>query len=352
MAEQAAMLRQWLLLKTLSARRHGATLRELAAEMHVCEKTVRRDLETLVAIGFPVAETLAQFGRKQWHLDADRVLPGMAFTFDEALAFYLGRHLLEPLAGTPIWEAAQRGLKKVRASLSRTSLEYIEKFAGMFRQTSFGRHDYSTKAEVIDQLMVGIEDCRAVFITYQSLRATEPVTYDVYPYGLAYHRGSLYLVGRNPQRERVCHWKVDRIEKADVEEFRFQRPEDFDLQQHLAGSFGIYHGDGDASVCVRVRFSPVVARYVEESQWHASQRLTKEHDGSLLAEFCLDNTEEIQRWIMSFGQHAVVLAPEPLRQQILAELQLLMVAYGPATTSCSSSSSHTRAAPARRKRPR
>lgn len=349
MAEQASLLRQWLLLKTLSARRHGATLRELAAEMQVCEKTIRRDLETFLAAGFPVVETLAQFGRKQWHLDTDRVPPGMAFTFDEALAFYLGRHLLEPLAGTPIWDAAQRGLKKVRASLSESALSYIEKFADIFRQTSFGRHDYSKKAEVIDRLMVGIEDRRATFITYQSLRATEPVSYDVYPYGLAYHRGSLYLVGRNPQRERVCHWKVDRIEKADVEEIRFQRPEDFDLQRHLAGSFGIYHGDGDASVCVRVRFSPAVARYVEESQWHASQRLNKERDGGLLVEFCLDNTEEIKRWVMSFGQHAVVLAPEKLRQEILAELQSLLAAYGAVT---SESSSRTRAAPVRGKRPR
>jgi proteasome accessory factor B len=328
MAQQDALLRQWLLLKTLAARRHGATLKEMAEEMQVSEKTIHRDLQTFLTAGFPLLETTTEFGRKQWHLDADKIQPGMAFTFDEALAFYLGRHLLEPLAGTPVWEAAQRGLKKVRASLSESALQYIGKFADMVRQTSFGRHDYSTKAEVIDRLMVGIEDCRAVFITYQSLRATEPVTYDVYPYGLAYHRGSLYLVGRNPQREQVCHWKVDRIERAEIDEFRFQRPADFELQEHLASSFGIYHGDGAAEVRIRVRFSSAVARYVEESQWHSSQRLTKERDGSLLAEFCLDNTEEIKRWVMSFGPHAVVVEPETLRREILAELQSLLAAYG------------------------
>jgi predicted DNA-binding transcriptional regulator YafY len=294
----------------------------------VSEKTIRRDLETFLVAGFPISETLGEFGRKKWHLDADKVQPGIAFAFDEALALYLGRHLLEPLAGTPFWEAAQRAFKKVRASLSDAALKHVEKFTDMFRRTSVGRHDYSKKTEVIDRLMIGIEDRRAVFITYQSLRATEPVTYDIYPYGLAYHRGSLYLVGRNPRREQVCHWKVDRIEKAEIEDFRFQRPEDFDLDQHLAGSFGIYHGDGDASICVRVRFSPAVARYVGESQWHASQRLTMERDAGLLAEFHLDETEEIKRWIMSFGQQAVVLEPAKLRQEILAELQLLVVAYG------------------------
>ena len=327
MADQAALLRQWLLLKTLSARRLGVTLKELAAEMQVCEKTIRRDLETFMAAGFPVAETSVEFGRKRWHLDVDKFTPGMTFAFDEALAFYLGRHLLEPLAGTPFWEAAQRGFKKIRASLGETALRYVEKFGDVFRQTSLGRHDYSGKAEIIEQLMLGIEDCRAVFITYQSMRATEPVTYDVYPYGLAYHRGSLYLVGRNPQREQVCHWKVDRIEKADVDEFRFQRPAGFDLQKHLAGSFGIYHTDGEAEVRIRVRFSPAVARYVRESQWHASQKLTKQRDGSLLAEFHLDDTAEIKSWIMSFGRYAVVLEPEQLRHEITTDLQSLLESY-------------------------
>ena len=51
----------------------------------------------------------------------------------------------------------------------------------MFHQTMVGAGDYSKKADVIDELMVGIEDRRAVFITYQSLQATEAVTYDIYP---------------------------------------------------------------------------------------------------------------------------------------------------------------------------
>ena len=57
-----------------------------------------------------------------------------------------------------------------------------------------------------------------------------------------------------------------------------------------------------------------MSRYVQESQWHASQKLTKQRDGSLLAEFHLDDTVEIKSWIMSFGRNAVVLEPEQLRK--------------------------------------
>jgi predicted DNA-binding transcriptional regulator YafY len=140
-----------------------------------------------------------------------------------------------------------------------------------------------------------------------------------------HHRGSLYLIGHAPEHDAIRHWKVDRIEEARLEELRFNRPEGFDLQTHFAKSFGVFHSDGD--VHVKVRFSPTVARYVQESKWHASQTLTVEKDGSVLAEFDLGNTEEIMRWIMSFGRHAEVLEPEELRGSIQAELETLVATY-------------------------
>lgn len=210
------------------------------------------------------------------------------------------------------------------------ALKYVDRFAGLFHQTTVGVSDYSKKADLIDQLTIGIEDCRAVFLTYQSLQATEPVTYDVYPYGLVYHRDTLYLVGWAPRHEEIRHWRVDRIETAEVDKFPFQRPDDFDLKEHLAKSFGVYQGRGE--IHVKVRFSPQVARYVQEKTWHTTQRLKAQTDGSLLAEFDLDGTEEIKRWILGFGRHAEVLEPKELREELMEELRSLLSRYGSVTS--------------------
>jgi len=48
---------------------------------------------------------------------------------------------------------------------------------------------------------------------------------------------------------------------------------------------------------------------------------------SLLAEFRLLTTEEIKRWILSFGKHAVVLEPEELRAEIVGELDAVRELY-------------------------
>ena len=325
MRGDSPLVRQWTLLRLLCSRPSGVTVRELMAELGVSEKTVRRDLEMFRKLGFPCQEQVGDYGRKAWRVQPAAETPGLSFTFDEAIALYLGRRLMEPLAGTVFWDAAQRAFRKVRAVLSAQALKYLDKFAGVFHQSLVGASDYSRKGELVDQLVMAMEDRRITHITYQSLQATEPVTYDVYPYGLVHHRGSLYLVGWAPRRGRIQHWKIDRIEDVEVTSLQFQRPEGFELRKHLAKSFGVFQGEGE--VHVKVRFSATVARYVQEGRWHPSQKLTRQKDGSLLAEFDLSTTEEIKHWLLSFGQHAEVLAPPELRQEIAREVEALAEMY-------------------------
>jgi predicted DNA-binding transcriptional regulator YafY len=53
---EAALKRQWQLLRVLSARRDGSRVTELAEELEVAESTVRRDLQVLLEAGFPLTD--------------------------------------------------------------------------------------------------------------------------------------------------------------------------------------------------------------------------------------------------------------------------------------------------------
>lgn len=330
MADHPPLVRQWILLKHLAARRLGATVQELAQELRVSEKTIRRDLQVFQQAGFPLEETLGPHSRKSWTIRPGNGQPELSFHFDEALALYLGRRFLEPLAGTLLWDAAQSAFQKIRACLGKTALAYLEQMAAHLHHTSVGAGDYSRQSEQVDQLMQAIEDRRATHIVYRSQRATEPVTYEIHPYGIIYHRGSMYLVAWSRDHHEVRHFKVDRVQEVEVSPFPFVLPDGFDLKKHLAGSFGVFHGTGQATV--RVRFSADVARYVQESTWHASQKLSPQRDGSLLAEFQLSSTEEIKRWLLSFGRHAVVLEPPALVREMREELLETATRYTPPTT--------------------
>jgi len=328
MSGSAPLIRQWLILRMLASRRYGVTLREIAEAMEVNEKTIRRDLATFHSVGFPIDEEVGRHGRKTWRLHLHtNDQPPLGFAFDEALALYLGRRYLEPLAGTMLWEAAQNAFRKVEVCLGPAARKYLDQMASALHVTSPGASDYTNKSEILDALQQGIEERKTTHIVYQSARATESVTYEISPYGLVIHRDSLYLVAESRDHGEVRHFKVDRIEEAEVSKFPFRLPEDFDLQKHLAGSFGIY--DGRESITVKIRFSPTVARYVKESRWHPSQQLKSERDGCLLATFELSSTEEIKSWALSFGQHAEVLEPGELRAEMIDELETSLQKYHP-----------------------
>jgi len=325
MQDEPSLIRQLLLLRALSSRRFGMSVSEMAREMGVAGKTIRRDLKRFQKIGVPLLETDGERGKKTWRLVEHGRLPSLTLTYDEAVVLVLGRRLLEPMVGTQFWQAAHGAIRKIRATLGEQALQYLDQFPRLFHWTSAGVADYADKAEIIDDLTIAIEDSKSVCITYQSQRATEPATRDVHPYVFTWHNGSLYLIAFAPDHDQVRHYKVNRIEAVEIGSFQFQKPRNFDVEAHLAGAFGIYEGDED--VTVMIKFLPAAARYILESRWHASQVLTRQRDGSLLARFQLSSTVEIKGWVLSFGGNAVVLEPESLRTEIAAELAQLLKTY-------------------------
>ncbi|WP_425617511.1 helix-turn-helix transcriptional regulator [Anatilimnocola sp. NA78] len=327
MSDLPTIHRHWILLRILTARRHGATLRELAEEGGVSQKTIQRDLEMLKQLGFDLRDTVADHGRKHWKLADSGGLLQLKLTTEEAAAIYLGRQFLEPLAGTLFFQGAQSAFHKIKATLGDAPLRHLEKLAAAFYCKTHGMADYSDKGQFIDDLERAIEDHKLTVITYHSLRSTEPVThYDVHPYSLVWHKRALYLLAWSCDHSAIRTFKIDRLSAVDVQPLAFQRPANFDAATFLAGSLGIFQGDGPLQT-VLVRFSAQVARNVSETTHHSSQQLTPQPDGTLLAQFELASLEELQSWLLSFGPHVEVLEPEFLRKNMVASLRETLLHY-------------------------
>ena len=68
---------------------------------------------------------------------------------------------------------------------------------------------------------------------------------------------------------------------------------------------------------VKLRFLPKVAENVTEVQWHKTQKVTRNNDGSATVEFRVDGLGEISWWTLGYGDQVQVLAPDALRKRIL-----------------------------------
>ncbi|MEZ6128327.1 MAG: WYL domain-containing transcriptional regulator [Planctomycetaceae bacterium] len=318
------LIRQWKILQALEASRRGCTVAELLDEHEVSDKTIRRDLDSLQAV-FPITTSTGDKGLKRWTMQPLSELLGFCLT--DLISIHMGRQFLEPLAGTPFWEGFHKVLIKVRGAVGDAGLHYVEKLSHAVAATTVGVSDYSTRGELIDRLMTAIEDHRIALIVYQSMQSTEPVEQEVYPLGMVHHRGSLYLIAWSSTRKEIRTYKIDRLDDVQIQNLRAEVPEKFSLEDWLASSFGVYRSGSQVPQTIRIRFTRDVARYVQESRWHASQQLTLQKDGSLTAEFQLTDTTEIKRWIMSFGPNAQVLEPAKLVEEIAADLTQMQKAY-------------------------
>jgi len=66
-----------------------------------------------------------------------------------------------------------------------------------------------------------------------------------------------------------------------------------------------------------MQFDAWATRLVQERQWHPSQDLIHQTEppGCTLT-LRLTSTAEVKRWILSWGEHATVLAPPQLQEEL------------------------------------
>ncbi len=326
MRDQSTLERQWAFIRILGAAGNGVTAQELAVRANVSERTVKRDLRFLKQVGFPFEESSGEHNLKYWRVDAERALPA-ALRWDEAAAMFIGRQLMQSLDGTWFAESFGHLAEKVELALSNEAKKLLERMASSILIHTGPRADYSFNREHLEALQIAVDERRLTWLTYHSQSATEPVTYEVHPYGLVFAKNSIYLIAFSTSHREVRHFKLDRIKDVDAQQLKFPKPADFDLTEHLANSWSIFKGRATEPIEVRVRFAPEVSRYVQEKRWHASQVLSPQPDGSLIAEFTLTATEELKAWLLSFGPKAEVLAPLSLRDEVISDLQAALQSY-------------------------
>ena len=158
---------------------------------------------------------------------------------------------------------------------------------------------------------------------YRKLRSTAAETRRVRPYHLGCVDNQWYLFGFDLDRQQLRTFALPRIREPRRTGARFRRPANFSIGKFLDSSFGVFQSEGRTTV--RVRFQPFAAQLVRERMWHHSQRIKELRDGGLELQLQLGSLEEIERWILSWGDQAEVLEPAKLRQR-LAEVGRKFVA--------------------------
>lgn len=190
------------LFEILQLFRDGRPLlgREIADKLEVSLRTVYRDIDTLVASGFPI-EGERGVG---YILREPIFLPPLALTLEELQAFHLGMEVVLQTGDRVIAEAAQKLVSKIRAVTPRRRLQPI-------RNISVYISEVTTPPEYLALIRQAILEREIIAITYHSLNA-EKTTRRIRPLQTEYWGTVWTCPAWCELRHAFRVFRIDRIE--------------------------------------------------------------------------------------------------------------------------------------------
>ncbi len=102
------------------------------------------------------------------------------------------------------------------------------------------------------------------------------------------------------------------------------RRKDFTLDKYLRGAFSVFRGNEEDDIEVVVEFDAWATDVLRGRRWHWSQSTIELPGGQMRMGLRLSSIEEVERWLLSWGTHATVIAPLALAdrvEKIAMELQ-------------------------------
>lgn len=283
----------------------------LAARFEVSTKTIQRDLEFMRdRWNLPIEYDEPRHGF--YYAEPVENLPLVTMTEGELVALLVAQKAVEQYAGTAFEAPLTNAFAKLTAQLDGPVTVAL----------GAARHVFSFKAagparadlELFRRLSQAVLETREIAFDYRGLGDAAAARRRVQPWHLCCVDNQWYLIGHDLDRAAKRTFALPRIAAVELTRRTFPRPARFSIREHLGGSFGIIAGTGDYRV--RLRFDSWAAQLVRERFWHDSQELAERRDGGLDLTLQLADLAEVERWVLSWGEHVEVLGPKGLRQRI------------------------------------
>ncbi|HEY1171149.1 MAG TPA: WYL domain-containing protein [Verrucomicrobiae bacterium] len=304
---------------------HFPNTASIARDLEIDRRTIFRDMEYLRdSLGYDFEYVSCKRG---FRLTKDsQELPALTtITQGELIALILAQKALAEFSGTPFEQPLQAALQKLADSFPEEITVERDDLA-----TLISFHDFAhtpVSHDIFQTISTALRQSVELRLTYQKPSATEPELRHVRPYHLACIQRQWYLFAHDLHRDDLRRFHLSRIRSIEITETNFTRPKNFSIQKLLAGSFALHSATGQ--YVIRIRFTGLAAVLVQERTWHATQKITPLPDGKIDLTLNLTSLEEIERWILSWGAEAEVLAPVELRSSVTGKASHLAAKYQP-----------------------
>ncbi len=300
-----------LKLITILQSRRSYNSEELAGELEVSRRTIFRDLNMLEMAHIPYFYDGDSNG---YRINRHFFLPPVNLTLTEALAMLVLTGRMRGSSKLPLLSEAYPAAMKLESALPKAIRRNVGSVIDKLSIAAGAMSRHEALEGVFDNLVRAIGQKHVCRMVYISFLEHKQITSNVRPLRLTFHGRAWYLIAYSAGHREIRTFKLGRIRRLDVTARTFTEPADVDIEEHFGRAWSMI--PEGRLYNVHLHFAPKVAGNVAEVQWHESQRVEWNEDGSIEFRVRVDGLGEITWWILGYGDQVEVLSPAALRKRI------------------------------------
>ncbi len=300
------------------------TVAQLAEELEVSRRTIFRDMNVLEMAHIPYYYDRDE---RTYRINHFFFLSPVNLTLSEALAMMVSAGRGGGSASGPLAGACARGALKLESVLPQAVRDYLGTIMDRLAMVPPPSARHEGLDDMFDRLAGAVAERKLCRIVYISFHERRQISVTVEPARLIFIGRAWYMIGYSRSHRQQRTFKLGRIKKLTVQS------KTFDPADHAESEGRRDFGDAWSMIPegrlynVHLRFMPKVAGNVAEVNWHHSQRVEWNDDGSIDFHARIDGLGEITWWILGYGDHVKVISPASLARRVAGVARKVAVQY-------------------------
>lgn len=287
----------------MSSKIQGITISDIMERYNVSRRTAERMRDSLMCIFPQIDEIETQDTHKHWGFTNYSISQFITFTPKELANI---EQLQRRTSNKELKSELRTTAEKIKA-FNRKNISSIEDNIELFLQTE----GYAVRQ--MPQYKINIQTIEIIRTALQQSKVVEGMYHNkhrlIEPLGMIYGE-KIYLVAREKAKGTgIYNYLLNKFENLKLTDKTFEKG-DFNLQEYTNQSFGVYHGE---ILNVKLSFIPELAEEAKAFNFHPTQKIKEEKDGSLTVTFKASGNKEIIWHVFRWGAGCRVIAPETLR---------------------------------------
>lgn len=302
------------LLLLMQRRLKGVSIEDIQQEYEVSRSTAERMLECIKE-RVPQVDLIENHSskKKYWGFKSGYMTEIITFSTDEIANLEKMKTFTEYSGFEDKEKLFQKTLDKIKIFNKRYRIKVDDEVEAMLQTEGYAVKQvpkFNIDINTLSIIREALKENRKITATYHNKpRVLEP-------YGLIYGE-KIYLIAGEKEKGTIPYcYILHKLSDVKITRETFDKG-DFNLEEYSKVSFGVYHGE---VYDVKLLFSKEVADDVLNYNFHSTQKIKQNEDGTVTVKFKASGEYEMIWHLFRWGTNVRILSPKSLKKQYIEHL--------------------------------